>query len=169
MLGQRGLYHLAVEDVAGRGGALCVCTDFESTGSAYLRNTFLARRFYLAPPLGRGDVWFFVLENKVLAGREVCLEGDAQSRPLVVCFFTQVDSAADEVVARRTDRSSLGMAPLTLTPAELAMHLGFMPPLDPTRGAGETESLVERVWLAVLAFVTRISSWLMPTTITRIG
>ena len=78
---------LAVEDAAGGGGALCVRTDFESTGSVYLHNSFLPRRFYLAPSLGRGDVWFFVLENKVLAGREVRLEGDAMSRPLVVCFF----------------------------------------------------------------------------------
>ena len=43
-------------------------TDTEDTGSVYLRNMFMPRRFYQVPTLGDGDTWFFVLENKVQAG-----------------------------------------------------------------------------------------------------
>ena len=78
---------LAVDDPGGHAGVGHVRTDFESTGCVYMRSTFLPRRFYHAPSLGRGDVWFFVLDNKVLAGREARDESDAQTRPLVVLFL----------------------------------------------------------------------------------
>ena len=45
-------------------------TDFEEAAAVHLRNTFRV----------------FVMENKVLAGREVRHATDAQTRPLVVCF-----------------------------------------------------------------------------------
>ena len=57
---------LTADEEGGHPLPIHVRTDFESTASVYLRNTFLPRRFYHAPSLGRGDVWFFILENKVL-------------------------------------------------------------------------------------------------------
>ena len=39
------------------------------------------------------------------------------------------------------------MSTKVITPAELALHLGFAPPVDLARSAQETESLVERAWL----------------------
>ena len=140
---------LVVDDPGGRAGVVHVRTDFDSTGSVYMRNTFLPRRFYHAPSLGRGDVWFFVLDNKVLAGREARHESDAQTRPLVICFFEAADGAADQLVVRRTDRQFAGMTPMALTPAELALHLGFVLPADAGRTAAESESLVERAWLGI--------------------
>ena len=138
---------LAMDDPGGVPAVVHGKTDFESTGSVYLRNTFLPRRFYHAPSLGRGDVWFFVLENKVLAGREKRHEGDAQTRPLVVCFFERTEGAPGELTVSRMDQQFSGMTTLTLTPAELALHLGFVLPLDVERSAAEMEALVERMWL----------------------
>ena len=124
-----------------------VRTDFEGTGSVYLRNTFMARHFYHAPTLGCGGTWIYVLENKVLAGREARHATDAQSRPLVVCFFERAPSAADEVVVQRVDRQASGMEAKTLTPAELALHLGFVVPGGVDRSALEMETLAERAWM----------------------
>ena len=124
-------------------------SDFDETSSVYLRNTFVPRFFYTAPALGGGCTWFFVLENKVLAGREARHATDAQTRPLVVCFFEKAPGAEDELVVRRTDRDVAGMSTKVITPAELALHLGFAPPVDPDRNAQETESLVERAWLDI--------------------
>ena len=147
-------FNLRVADLAavvdggrGGGGVVHVRTDFEGTGSVYLRNTFMPRRFYHAPTLGRGRCWFYVLENKVLPGREARHATDAQTRPLVVCFFEQAASAADEVVVQRTDRQGSGMVAKTLTPAELALHLGFVVAGGGDRSALEVESLVERAWM----------------------
>ena len=124
-------------------------SDFDETSSVYLRNTFVPRFFYLAPALGGGCTWFFVLENKVLAGREARHATDAQTRPLVICFFEKAPGADDELVVRRTDKEFAGMATKVTTPAELALHLGFVPPVDAARSAQETESLVERAWLGI--------------------
>ena len=79
-------------------------SDFASSGSVYLRNTFAPNRFYHAL-LGDAATWVFVLENKTLAGREPRHATDAQTRPLVVCFFKQLDSAVDELVVGRMDTS----------------------------------------------------------------
>ena len=69
--------------------------------------------------------------------------------PLVVCFFQRALGAADQLVARRTDADFTGMATMVLTPAELALHIGFVLPPDAGCSALETESLVERAWLAI--------------------
>ena len=124
-------------------------SDFDETSSVYLRNTFVPRFFYHAPALGDGGTWIFVLENKVLAGREARHATDAQTRPMVICFFEKAPGAADELVVSRTDKEFAGMATKVITPAELALHLGFVPPLDAGRSALETESLVERAWLGI--------------------
>ena len=60
---------LFLDDLGAPGIPHQLRTDFEETGSVYLRNTFAPRRFYHAPTLGDGSAWVFVLENKVLAGR----------------------------------------------------------------------------------------------------
>ena len=140
---------LAADDPGAHAGVVHVRSDFDHTASVYLRNTFLPLRFYHAPTLGRGDTWVFVLENKVLGGRDARHDDDAQSRPLVVCFFERAESAADELVVRRTERQFAGMTPLALTPAELALHLGFALPVDDERPALESEALVERAWLGI--------------------
>ena len=44
---------------------------------------------------------------------------------------------------------SLGMTTMAITPAELALHLGFQLPPDPDRNALASESLAEAAWLAV--------------------
>ena len=82
-------------------------SDIASSGSVYLRNTFAPNHFYHAL-LGDAATWVFVLENKTLAGREPRHATDAQTRPLVVCFFKQLDSAADELVVGRMDTSMGG-------------------------------------------------------------
>ena len=65
-------------------------TDFEETTAVHSRNTFFrTMRFFHAPTLGDGGTWVFVMENKVLAGREMRDATDAQARPLVVCFFNE--------------------------------------------------------------------------------
>ena len=129
-------------------GPLDLRSDIASSGSVYLRNTFAPNHFYHAL-LGDAATWVFVLENKTLAGREPRHATDAQTRPLVVCFFKQLDSAADELVVGRMDTSMGGMKAMDLTPAELALHLGYVLPMDATRSARETETLVEGAWLAI--------------------
>ena len=52
----------------------------------------------------------------------------------------------------RIDTSFAGMTTMELTPAELALHLGFALPADAERSALETESLVEASWLTVPRF-----------------
>ena len=128
---------------------LHVRSEFEDSGTVYLRNTFAPRHFYHAPTLGAGRTWVFVLENKVLAGRERRAADDAHARPLVVCFFQQIASAPDELVVGRIDHGFAGMKTMELTPAELALHLGYVLPADTGRSAAQIESLVEASWFNI--------------------
>ena len=107
----------------------------------------MPRRCYHSPLLGHGDVWIYILENKVLGGREDRHDTEAQTRPLVVCFFESAEGAPGALTVTRIDKQFSGMTTLTLTPAELALHLGFALPLDVERSAAEVETLVERAWL----------------------
>ena len=129
-------------------GPLDLRSDFATSGSVYLRNTFAPKHFYHTL-LGDAATWVFVLENKTLAGREPRHATDAQTRPLVVCFFKQLDHAADELVVGRVDTSMGGMKVMDLTPTELALHQGFVLPIDATRNARQTEILVEDAWLTI--------------------
>ena len=98
-------------------------------------------------PMGDAATWFFVLENKTLPGREPRHATDAQTRPLVVCFFKKLESAVDELVVGRMDTSTGGMNAKELAPAELALHLGYVLPVDAMRTPLQTETLVEGAWL----------------------
>ena len=138
---------LDAPDPAPGHAALHLRTDYEETGSVYLRNTLMPRRFYLAPTLGRDAIWFYIVGNRVLGGREDRHDTDAQTRPLVVCFFEAAPGAADEQLVRRTDRQFAGMTTASLTPAELALHLGLEKPLAPTGTSLEIEALTEQAWL----------------------
>ena len=131
------------------GDAAPMRTDLEGTASVYLRNTFLAKHFYRVPTLGPGDVWFYILENKVLAGRVPRDRDDAQTRPLVVCFFKKVAGDVGDVVVQRMDDSFPGMTTLVLTPAELALRLGYALETDAGRTPQEVEALVEKAWLTM--------------------
>ena len=107
----------------------------------------MQHRFYQMPTLA--GVWVFVLENKVLAGREPRHASDAQSRPLVVAFFERAPGSADELVVKRRDADFSGMSTKVLTPAELALHLGYMLPPDADRTPREIEDQVEQAWLGL--------------------
>ncbi len=98
--------------------------SYAETGSVYLRDTFLPRAFHQVPGVNP-DIFIYVLENKTLPGREPRDREDAQSRPLVACFFERCPGAEDELIVRRVDRASTGMSPKTVTPAELLLDLGY--------------------------------------------
>ena len=123
-------------------------TTLEETTSAYLKRTFAPLHFYNAP--GLNDTTFvFVLENKTLGGREPRAPTDAQTRPLVVCFFERAPGAPDELVVQRTNQDYDGMTTSTVTVAELIMHLGFALPADAERPTWITERLLEDEWFGI--------------------
>lgn len=95
---------LFADDPGAHGAPVRFRSDFEETASVYLRNTFVPRRFFHAPTLAE-DTYVFVLENKVLSGREQRDGSDAQTRPLVVCFFQEAPGvgAPGELVVKRID------------------------------------------------------------------
>ena len=126
-----------------------VRADLVSTASVYLRNTFMAGRFYCVPTLGSGGTWFYVLENKVLPGCAPRDVDDAQTRPLVICFFKQVSGDVNEAILERVDASFSGMTTKVLTPAELALHLGYVVENFSSLAAAEAEALVERAWMSL--------------------
>ena len=111
--------------------------------AAYLRNTFAPYCFYNMPNLDR-DTYVFVLENKTLPGRESRDGNDAQARPLVVCLFRRDRDAVDQLVVTRMDcdRGS-GMNTIPVTPAELALLLGFEMP-DTAAVTDHSALIIER-------------------------
>ena len=72
----------------------------------------------------------------MLGGRETRHRTDAQTRPLVVCFFTKALGVAGELLVERIDKSFAGMTTRVVTPTELALCLGFVKP-----AAGERTTL----------------------------
>jgi hypothetical protein len=123
---------------------------YAETCSAYLRNTFVANSFYQLPGLD-DSTWVFVLENKVLPGREARAEDDARARSLVVCYFERFPGGggADEVIVARSGTSSTGMETSLATVAELALQLGYRLPHDPARSSVASERLVEEALFAI--------------------
>ena len=95
------------------------------------------------PTLADRDTYVFVQENQTLAGREFRDGNDAQARPLVVCFFQRDTDAVDQVVVTRMDIGGSGMKAMDVTPAELALRLGFVMHLIADRSALNIERVVE--------------------------
>jgi hypothetical protein len=118
-------------------------SEFQKASSVYLRNTFAPYCFYNMPNLDR-DTYVFVLENKTLPGRESRDGNDAQARPLVVCLFRRDRDAVDQLVVTRMDcdRGS-GMNTIPVTPAELALLLGFEMP-DTAAVTDHSALIIER-------------------------
>jgi hypothetical protein len=85
--------------------------------------------------------FFYVLENKIVAGRGERAEGDAVGRSIAVAFY---ERAPGDVV-RRVDRESLGVRPRLLTIAELLLLLGAVAPLEAATPAEKEAALEESV------------------------
>lgn len=116
--------------------------------------SFAARwRNYLRNVLRRGSwfsfsscpsVFFYVAENKIVAGRRARMEGEAVGRNLAVVFFEPLPGAENTV--RRVDRSHLAMAPKLLTIADLMTNCGIRVPLGAPRAAAESETALEEAF-----------------------
>ena len=130
-------------------------SEFQKASSVYLRNTFAPYCFYNMPNLDR-DTYVFVLENKTLPGRESRDGNDAQARPLVVCLFQRDSEAVDQLVVTRVvcDRGS-GMSTIRVTPAELALLLGFQMP-DIATVTDHSDLIIERDVETALLRMSRI-------------
>lgn len=113
--------------------------------------SFAARwRNYIRNILRRGSwfsfsscpsVFFYVSENKIVAGRRSRMEGEALGRNLAVVFFEPLEVGGNLV--RRVDRGDLAMTPKLLTIAELMTNCGIRLPLGDGAGASRTAAASE--------------------------
>lgn len=86
------------------------------------------------------SVYFYVAENKTLAGREErTYEGEALGRKLAIAFF---EAAAGGLV-QRVNQEDLTLKPQLLTLAELLQTCGVAVPRDAEQSAAATELLFE--------------------------
>ena len=91
------------------------------------------------------EALFYVLENKVLAGRAERAAGEAVGRKLTVAFFERL---GNEGLVRPVDRSSQALKQQLLTLAELLQTCGLGDLAhDPSRTSAETELLLEAKYL----------------------
>ena len=92
--------HLVGED-AGPGLA-AFRSAYQETSSVYIRKVFDEKAFFSFPGLSP-DTFLYVLDSKTLAGREPRDEADAQSRPLVLCFFKKICEDEGEITVERLE------------------------------------------------------------------
>ena len=91
------------------------------------------------------EALFYILENKVLAGRAERAAGEAVGRKLTVAFFERI---GNEGLVRPVDRSSQALKHQLLTLAELLQTCGLGDLAhDPSRTSAETELLLEAKYL----------------------
>ena len=97
------------------------------------------------------SVFFYVSENKTLAGKEdKNNEGEAYGRKMALAFF----EAAGGDIVQRVDKSYEGLKVELLSVAELLQTCGQVLPVDPARSAAESELLLEQQYetLEILRF-----------------
>ena len=119
-----------------------------SSGGAFAS----AWRNYIKAILKRGywynfscwpSVFFYVSENKTLAGKEVRHdEGEAVGRKLAIVFFECLQPS----VVHRVNNEGLAMHPQLLTIAELVQTCGMALAADPERTSAQTELLLEAAY-----------------------
>ena len=91
-------------------------------------------------------MFFYVSENKIVAGRRSRGEGEAVGRNLAVVFFEPLGAGQDLV--RRVDREHPAMTPKLLTIAEIMSNCGIRVPLDASRNAADIEMALEEAFAA---------------------
>lgn len=114
----------------------------------------LAWRNYLRHVLQRGfffqfslfpSVFFYISENKIVAGRSGRGEGEAVGRSVVVTFFEPVPGTSSLTV-RRVDRSSDALATKLLTIAEIMITIGFASGTPGGQTSAEQERTLEEAF-----------------------
>ena len=114
----------------------------------YLREIFIPGFFYSVEGL-RPSLWFFVMQNKVLAGRDQEW-ADAMGRPLSVVYFEKDEGEADAPIARRCDGGGASLEP---TAATLAEQSGRSHPPLPLSAALRSTASRASSWVFALQYV----------------
>ena len=112
----------------------------------YLMRVFSPGSFYSVVGL-RPSLWFFVMQNKVLAGRDQEW-ADAMGRPLSVVYFEKDEGEADAPIVRRCDGDGTSLEPTAATLAELIRTMGYAAPVASDASVQETEDAFVNGWLA---------------------
>jgi hypothetical protein len=94
--------------------------DYERTWRTYMRLVFVRGHWFCFAE--RPEVIFYVMDNKVLAGREERGDTEASSRNLVVVFYEAFEVGAH--VVRRVQRDNQAVHPKLLTVPELMLTCG---------------------------------------------
>ena len=94
------------------------------------------------------EVYFYVSENKILAGREDRGEGEAVGRNMVLTFFEPMDQspASPDLRVHRVDRSSDALATQLMTLAELMRTIGFVPETPAGASSAQKELALEEMF-----------------------
>ena len=94
------------------------------------------------------EVFFYVSENKILAGREGRGEGEAVGRNMVLTFFEpmELSPASPDLRVQRVDRSSDALATQLITLAELMRTIGFVPETPAGASSAEKELALEEMF-----------------------
>ena len=121
-------------------------TSFGARWRNYIRT--ILRRGHWYAFASCPSVYFYVSENKVVAGRGSRGEGEAVGRNLAVAFFEPLGTAGpgEPRIVRRVLREDLSMKPRLLTIAELMSNCGILLPIDASRTAAESELALEEAF-----------------------
>ena len=117
-------------------------TSFAARWRNYIRNILRRGSWYSFASCP--EVFFYVSENKIVAGRRSRGEGEAVGRSLAVVFFEPLGAGQD--IVRRVDREHHAMTPKLLTIAELMTNCGIRVPLDASKTAAENEMALEEAF-----------------------
>ena len=94
----------------------------------------------------RPSLFFYVLQHKVLAGRDKEWT-DAMGRPLSVAYFEMCEGEAEAPIVKRCNEDGASLEPTAATLAELIRAVGYIAPVAPDAHVQEMENALVNGWL----------------------